>query len=61
MNILPTDALVMGAQAALQAYTRASDAYALWAIAPPVAVWALGVAAALVLLEWVVSRRPRGR
>ena len=61
MNILPTDALAMGAEAALQAYTRASDAYALWAIAPPVAVWALGLAAALVLLEWVVSRPPRGR
>jgi len=46
-----------GIRVALKAYTRASDAYAALnnLPVPPVALWAVGIAAAIVLLEWVVS------
>ena len=50
------DALFEGAQRALQAYTRASDAYADQLFAPSVALWAVGIAAALVALEWLLAR-----
>lgn len=49
-----------GIRVALKAYTRASDAYALhFAAMPPVALWAVGIAAAIVLLEWVLARTAR--
>jgi hypothetical protein len=53
-----SDGFAQGAEAALQAYTKASDAYALnmW---PSVALWSVLIAAALVLLEWLVSRRSK--
>lgn len=50
------DGFAQGAEAALQAYTKASDAYAahMW---PSVALWSALIAAGLVLLEWLLSRR----
>lgn len=60
MNFLRTDALVQGAQAALQAYTRASDAYA-EQLFTSVAFWSVLIAAGLVLLEWALGRGRRGR
>ena len=45
-----------GIRVALKAYTRAADAYALNLVVPPVALWAVGIAAAIVLLEWVLAR-----
>lgn len=56
MNILPPDALAQGAEKALQAYTRAADAYAQNGFSPSVALWSLLIAAALVLVEWLVAR-----
>jgi hypothetical protein len=56
MDILPDDGLLQGAELALQAYTRASDAYALSLVAPSVALWTLAIAAAVVLLEWLLGR-----
>lgn len=54
-------ALVQGAQAGLQAYAGASDAYAEQAmLSSPVAFWALLIAAFVVLLEWLVSLHRRG-
>jgi hypothetical protein len=50
-----------GTDTAVRAYTRASDAYAQDGVPPSVAEWSVVIAAALVLLEWVVSQRPRGR
>lgn len=47
---------LQGIKVALRAYTRASDDYAMNVAVPPVALWALGIAAVVVLLEWVVSR-----
>ena len=44
-----------GIKVALKAYTRASDAYASNFTWSP-ALWALGIAAGLVLLEWLLSR-----
>ena len=50
-----------GIRVALKAYTRAADAYALNLAVPPVALWVVGIAAAIVLLEWVLARHaPRG-
>jgi hypothetical protein len=50
-----------GIRLALKAYTRASDAYALNLAMPPVALWAVGIAGAIVLLEWVLARHaPHG-
>jgi hypothetical protein len=53
------DLLVQGARVGLQAYTRASDAYAHGFMTPSVALWSAGIAVALVLLEWLVSRPRR--
>ena len=44
-----------GIKVALKAYTRASDAYQNL-MAPSVALWALGIAAGIVLIEWIASR-----
>lgn len=57
MNILRDDALLQGAEAALQAWTRASDAYAQHLAFPSVALWSVAIAVALVLLEWLLGRR----
>ncbi|HEY0823785.1 MAG TPA: hypothetical protein VGD76_08360 [Ramlibacter sp.] len=57
MDILPRDALVQGAEKALQAYTRAADAYTHAMDFAPVALWSLLIAAGLVLLEWLLGRR----
>ncbi|MBC5783255.1 hypothetical protein H8N03_09890 [Ramlibacter sp. USB13] len=46
-----------GIKLALKAYTRASDAYAQNLVAPSVALWAVLIAAGVVLLEWVIARR----
>ena len=45
-----------GMRLALKAYTRASDAYQN-VMTPSVALWAVLIAAGVVLLEWVVSAR----
>lgn len=53
---------IFGAQGfrlALGAYTRASDAYAQHPLVNSVALWAVVIAAALVLLEWMLARRAR--
>lgn len=55
-----TDPLVQGAHKALVIYSRASDAYAANLLAPSVAFWALLIAAAVVLLEWLLARRRGG-
>ena len=46
-----------GIRVALKAYTRASDAYAQDLFAPSVALWAVLIAAGVVLLEWVIASR----
>ena len=51
--------LVQGSETALRAYTKASDAYAENLLAPSVAVWSVGIAVGLVLLEFVVTWRRR--
>lgn len=50
------DPLVQGAELGVQAYTRASDAYAQGFMTTSVAFWTLGIAAAVVLLEWLLGR-----
>jgi hypothetical protein len=60
MDILHQTLLAQGFNLALGAYTRASDAYAHDAILSSVALWAVLIAAALVLLEWVLARRVTG-
>lgn len=60
MTTLEPDPLVQGAEAALQAYTRASDAYTQNLVSPSVALWSVLIAVAVVLLEWLVAR-PRRR
>ena len=57
MDILPTDALVKGAETGVQAWARASDAYAGHLFDPSVALWVLLIAGGVVLLEWLVARR----
>ena len=52
-----SDPLLQGAEAALQAYTRASDAYAQSFVWPSVALWSALIAAGVVLLEWLLARR----
>lgn len=52
------DPWLRGAHVALRAYTRASDAYAAHQLGS-VALWAVLMAAALVLLEWLVAQRRR--
>ena len=52
------DPLVQGAHKALAVYSKTSDAYASHhSISPSIALWAVLIAAAVVLLEWVVARR----
>lgn len=46
-----------GIKVALKAYTRASDAYAQNLVVPSVALWAVLIAAGVVLLEWVIAGR----
>jgi len=53
---LDPEPLVQGAEAALQAYTRASDAYAQSLVSPSVALWSVLIAAGVVLLEWLLAR-----
>jgi len=53
---MEADPLVQGAEAALQAYTRASDAYAQNLVSPSVALWTVLIAAGVVLLEWLLAR-----
>ena len=53
--------LVHGAERGVQAYSRASDAYANLSFGPSVALWALGIAGAAVLIEWLLARPGRRR
>ncbi len=55
------DPLVQGAEAALQAYTRASDAYTQGIVSPSVALWSVLIAVGVVLLEWLIARTGRHR
>jgi hypothetical protein len=55
--IAESDALMQGAHVAMRAWSRASTEYAEHRMGPWVAVWTLGIAAGLVLLEWLVSHR----
>jgi hypothetical protein len=55
----PSDALVQGARLGVQAYTRASDAYAQGFMTPSVALWSLAIAVGVVLLEWLLARPRR--
>ena len=59
MNLLPSDALVKGAETGLQAWARASHAHDGGLFDPSVALWALGIAGGLVLLEWLLAGRHR--
>ena len=52
---------VHGAEQGVQAYSRASDAYATLSFDSPVALWALGIAGAVVLVEWLLARTGRRR
>jgi hypothetical protein len=45
-----------GIRLALKAYTRASDAYEN-VVSPSVALWAVLIAAGIVLVEWLVAVR----
>lgn len=51
-----SDPWMLGARLAVRAYTKASDAYAANVLGS-VALWSLLIAAALVLLEWLLGRR----
>jgi hypothetical protein len=53
--------LVHGAQEGVQAYSHASDAYASLSFGSSVALWALGIAGAVVLAEWLLARAGRRR
>ena len=59
MDLLHQMLLGQGYTLALGAYTQAADAYTQNALANPVALWAVVIAAGLVLLEWVLARRAR--
>lgn len=59
MDILHEESWDQGIRLAVKAYTRASDAYAQNIVSPSVAFWAVAIAAGIVLLEWLVTRRPR--
>jgi len=48
--------LVHGAEQGVQAYSRASDAYATLSFDSAVALWALGIAGAVVFIEWLLAR-----
>lgn len=53
----PPPALAQGLEAGLQAYARAAEAYAGQPVhMPAVALWAVALAALVVLLEWVLGR-----
>ncbi len=60
MDILHDKFWAQGFKVALKAYTRASDAYTHEAMLTTVAMWAVLIAAGIVLLEWVVARRASG-
>jgi hypothetical protein len=45
----------------VQAYSRASDAYATLSFDSSVALWALGIAGVVVLVEWLLARTGRKR
>jgi hypothetical protein len=49
------DPWALGARVALQAYSRASDAYTA-NVACSVALWTVLIAALVVLLEWLLGR-----
>jgi hypothetical protein len=53
--------LVHGAEKGVQAYSRASDAYAALSFDSSVALWALGIAGAVVFIEWLLARTGRRR
>ena len=53
--------LVRGAEKGVQAYSRASDAYASLSFDSSVALWALGIAGAVVFVEWLLARGGRRR
>jgi hypothetical protein len=53
--------LVRGAEKGVQAYSRASDAYAALSFDSSVALWALGIAGAVVFAEWLLARTGRRR
>jgi hypothetical protein len=53
--------LVHGAEKGVQAYSRASDAYATLSFDSSVALWALGIAGAAVFVEWLLARAGRRR
>lgn len=57
MDILGQGSWANGVKLALKAYTRASDAYAQDLPTSSVALWALLIAAGIVLLEWLLARR----
>lgn len=59
MDILLDPTWGKGVKVALKAYSRASDAYAQNMPLPSVALWAVLIAAALVLLEWLLTRGHR--
>ena len=61
MDILHFPPLAHGAERGVQAYSRASDAYAHLSVESSVALWALAIAGALVLVEWLLARRGRRR
>jgi hypothetical protein len=53
--------IVRGAEQGVQAWSRASDAYATLSFDSAVALWALGIAGAFVLAEWLLARTGRRR
>ena len=57
MDLLQQTLWSQGLGLALGAYTQASDAYSNDALLNSVALWAVLIAAGLVLLEWVLARR----
>lgn len=61
MDIPSFDALLQGAQQGVHAFARASDAYAQGFAPSSVALWALLIAAGVVLLEWLLGRRTHPR
>ena len=61
MDILEFPPLAHGTEGGVQAYSRAADAYAALSLESSVALWALGIAGALVLFEWLLARTGRRR
>jgi hypothetical protein len=60
-SVQPFAAAAHGAERGVQAYSRASDAYATLSLDSPVALWALGIAGAVVFVEWLLARTGRRR